>query len=495
MTHSKKKLYFILSYLAFVLLFVAAFAQRPVGLVRPYDGEPKTPTLACGTDTIEYGLLKASQITRHNLSTGNVEGYAQWYEALGTLTIRGVSFYAGVSTPDTTNRTADVRVSVYNSSLDSLPFGPALATTTITVDTNFRKIAVPFILPAVVNGNYLVVVEYGNGLLETETVSIGLSADGDGLGESLGSGLNDIGGNDIWLPFENFLGGADRDALIFPWVEYSLTAGFTSPGDSICIDQTVSFINTSTWIASHRMYNLRIFDAGTYGDAFSWSFGDGSISTDESPMHSYSLTGNFSVLLTANISGYHSNCSEPIVKQVTAMDRPISAFSVNNTTPQAGDTLFFTDLSSGGANCIWDFGDSTVVQGCGNQIYAYDSAGTYTVMLTVESPYGCAEVYSMVIMVSQPTGIFGYGRSASHKYQIFPNPSSGKVYLKWDQQDAKPEKVFLMDLRGGLVEAFDLGGTGGRAILSLNHFPRGLYILKLETPEQQTQSFKVLLCD
>ncbi|MFA5295804.1 MAG: PKD domain-containing protein [Methanoregulaceae archaeon] len=67
---------------------------------------------------------------------------------------------------------------------------------------------------------------------------------------------------------------------------------------------------------------------------------------------------------------------------------PEAAFSADTTTPGVGDTVTFTDESTGNVvSRAWDFGDGGTSEDQG-PVHAYSAPGTYTVSLTVTNPAG-----------------------------------------------------------------------------------------------------------
>jgi len=49
----------------------------------------------------------------------------------------------------------------------------------------------------------------------------------------------------------------------------------------------------------------------------------------------------------------------------------------------------FTNTSTGGETCLWDFGDGSVFEGCGIVVYDYEGVDSYDVTLTVTTQFGC----------------------------------------------------------------------------------------------------------
>ena len=122
-----------------------------------------------------------------------------------------------------------------------------------------------------------------------------------------------------------------------------------------------------------------------------WDFGDGTTpSTVRNPAHTYSLTGVFTVKLTAA----NGNGSNTMTKAafITIYLPPTINFTADRTSGCIPQTINFTDHSvrgsSGIAGWLWDFGDgnSSASQNPSNM---YPNAGMYNVSLAVTDSNGC----------------------------------------------------------------------------------------------------------
>lgn len=80
---------------------------------------------------------------------------------------------------------------------------------------------------------------------------------------------------------------------------------------------------------------------------------------------------------------------------------PVSMFSVNNTTPEVGQTVFFNNNSHNGDRFEWDFGDGTGSNDR-NPDHIFTATGAYEVTLTVTNN-GSTDKSSLTINVLVPT--------------------------------------------------------------------------------------------
>ena len=131
-----------------------------------------------------------------------------------------------------------------------------------------------------------------------------------------------------------------------------------------------------------------------------WHFGDGTTSTDQDPDHTYAASGSYPVSLTITGTGGTARHVKPnyiVVKD----DAPVAGFSASATGITAGETVDFTNQSTGTVTSrLWNFGDGGNSTGQ-NPSHTYHASGTYTVGLIVRGPGGVsAEVKNDYISVT-----------------------------------------------------------------------------------------------
>lgn len=121
-----------------------------------------------------------------------------------------------------------------------------------------------------------------------------------------------------------------------------------------------------------------------------WDFGDGSTSTLQDPLHTYSGIGLYSVTLTVGNSGGTRSLLKP--NYISVASPSVVDFAGTPTSGSAPLTVAFTDESSGSPTAwSWAFGDgATSTQQ--NPTHQYASAETYTVSLTVTNGGGTSSL-------------------------------------------------------------------------------------------------------
>lgn len=122
--------------------------------------------------------------------------------------------------------------------------------------------------------------------------------------------------------------------------------------------------------------------------SWEWEFGDGDISREQNPSHTYNNSGNFTVTLTvSNSKG--SDTEEKI--NLIAVKRPgecKAAFNADKTTGFAPLEVRFQDKSTGSpTSWAWEFGDGGISSEQ-NPVHTYLTPGSFNVKLTVSNKDG-----------------------------------------------------------------------------------------------------------
>ena len=147
--------------------------------------------------------------------------------------------------------------------------------------------------------------------------------------------------------------------------EAGITASFTFNPTSPVAGRTVQFTDTSTGSPA----------------SWAWDFGDGSAGVSPNPAHTYEFVGSYMVTLTATNASGSSRASQTV--RVTAA--LAASFTCNPTSPTAGQTVQFTDTSTGSpTSWAWDFGDGSAGVSP-NPTHAFTAAGSYQVTLAVQN--------------------------------------------------------------------------------------------------------------
>jgi PKD repeat protein len=131
--------------------------------------------------------------------------------------------------------------------------------------------------------------------------------------------------------------------------------------------------------------------------SWNWSFGDGSYSTQQYPVHTYTQTGTYTVCLTIFTS---DSCTSTFCDSllVGINPNPCTTYFTYTTT---GLTVAFNGWTYNGTppyTYLWDFGDGTT-SNQQNPVHTYPAQGSYTVTLTGTDGAGCSSTYSSYVWV------------------------------------------------------------------------------------------------
>lgn len=208
-----------------------------------------------------------------------------------------------------------------------------------------------------------------------------------------------------------------------------------------------------------------------YNIQWQWDFGDGHVSNAQNPAHTYTHPGTYTVCLT--ITGTDGN--------VSCIDDTCYNITVNCPEPCVCNTqadfsymldrcdVSFSDLSIPNS-CTsitgwrWDFGDGSPHDFSQYPFHTYPATGFYNVCLDVYSTdgnVGCVNTICKMIYVdcstpsAPPSG--GNGGNSSTALEgmdvsVFPNPSSGNVYIEFNGTHKSPMNIDVLSSTGQLIK-------------------------------------------
>jgi len=158
-------------------------------------------------------------------------------------------------------------------------------------------------------------------------------------------------------------------------------------------------------------YNFSNLNQSPLNQTFYWNFGDpgsgaNNISTAQSPTHTFSTAGVFTVKFVVNQG---TACADSTTTSIRVFPGFFPGF--NNTSPTCkGNAVSFSDATQANYGNVnewhWDFGlsgtlaDTSRVQ---NPSFVYTTPGTYTTILIVGSDKGCRDtIQNVVEIVDKP---------------------------------------------------------------------------------------------
>ncbi len=176
--------------------------------------------------------------------------------------------------------------------------------------------------------------------------------------------------------------------------------------------------------------------------SWSWSFGDGTSSTAQNPVHGYTSAGDYPVTLTVTDNENASAFTTQTVS-VTSVGNlaPVADFSAVAT----GLSVAFTDLSVDPDGSViswyWRFGDGGV-SFSRSPTHVYAEGGTYTVTLSVADNRTASDSETKSVTVGTPgnqSPVAGFSASVTDLTVTFTDESADEdgsiVAWEWDFGD------------------------------------------------------------
>ncbi|MBL0343146.1 MAG: PKD domain-containing protein [Bacteroidetes bacterium] len=163
------------------------------------------------------------------------------------------------------------------------------------------------------------------------------------------------------------------------------TADFIS-GDA-CLNNAVTLSDQSS------------ISSGTVSN-WNWTFGDGTTSTNQNPVHNYSSYGSFNVQLVATSD---NGCVDTTNGVVNVFPLPTANFTKADVCQGTVSEFYNLSQIPGGGmiSCSWNFGDGTTSVDQNPQ-HVYANPGTYLVTMIATSQNGCTDTISQSVIIHEP---------------------------------------------------------------------------------------------
>jgi PKD repeat protein len=229
--------------------------------------------------------------------------------------------------------------------------------------------------------------------------------------------------------------------------------------NQLCLQPTALFGYlpvVSDYDPATQSVSLSFINTSTNYDISNWDFGDGNTSTNDSPTHSYSCPGTKLITLTVTNLFCDPDASDSITLPVVITDTQ-NAFTTNVTTTP---TTLSADRNLSGTTYQWiDCTTNQPIAGETNQSFTPTASGSYAVILTTNGCQSTSQCYPFSLLTNTLFGV--------DKINLYPNPTTGKIYTTIDQNNI--QKVSIYDSFGRLVSEK----------LSLENFSSGIYLVRI----------------
>ena len=169
-------------------------------------------------------------------------------------------------------------------------------------------------------------------------------------------------------------------------------AAFNTSGNNTYITLPVYFYNNT------NNYN-------SYNTQYTWQFGNGATSTDQSPNYTYNKPGEYAVKLIA--FNPLTGCADT-TSQIIIVNNFIPAFSVTSSyLTGIGCPPLLVKMTNNSYNYTsvkWDFGDGTTADNLNYPSHIYEQPGKYIITLYVYGPSGLTGTFKDSVRIQLPQG-------------------------------------------------------------------------------------------
>ncbi|ETR73626.1 MAG: hypothetical protein OMM_00803 [Candidatus Magnetoglobus multicellularis str. Araruama] len=183
---------------------------------------------------------------------------------------------------------------------------------------------------------------------------------------------------------------------------YLVTLEITeSDGDTDSYSKTIQVVDTEPsakfsirWNNDIEPASVQFFilSSGYDSRVCHWSFGDGSFSEKENPVHTYSVEGTYHVVLQIEESDHDTDTYS---KEFVVYDaQPTASFTVDKRSGAEPLLVQFTDISTSYESIhkyLWDFGDNHTSTEK-NPSHIFEQPGKYAIQLTVTDSDGSQSI-------------------------------------------------------------------------------------------------------
>ncbi|MCY7409367.1 MAG: PKD domain-containing protein [Chitinophagales bacterium] len=209
-----------------------------------------------------------------------------------------------------------------------------------------------------------------------------------------------------------------------------------------------------------------------------WDFGDGTISTEENPVHVFPVHGEWNVCLIA----FDLCKSDTICKTI---DVVCPAFNADFSFDVSTVNVQFNDLSANAIKWEWNFGDGgDAIEK--NPIHTFSDTGSYQVCLIAYDSCSSDTMCKVVKIV--PVGV-GAIKNLVNQFEVYPNPATDHATVSFSVLQAQEIKIVLEDVNGRVIKIiYDKNIVAGKYSekIELSDLSKGIYLLRMQSQFYQT---------
>lgn len=212
-----------------------------------------------------------------------------------------------------------------------------------------------------------------------------------------------------------------------------------------------------------------------------WLFNGVPLAGANGVSHSATQTGNYAVVVSQNgCTGTSPNIPVVVNELPTAAG---GVASINNAL------VTFVNNSSDFIASQWNFGDGSALNNTFNPTHEYLANGIYTVTLTVWNECGSSTITFTVeitqVGINNIAGLDGLN--------VYPNPTSGMLFVNYDNNSTKTLRVTLLNVAGQEILSENINNFNGnyKQNFDISNLAAGVYMLQIVT-DGQSYTTKVI---
>lgn len=176
------------------------------------------------------------------------------------------------------------------------------------------------------------------------------------------------------------------------------------------------------------------------GQSFYWDFGDSTSSTEFSPVHEYTSTGQYQVKLVVTDT-MTCNKIDSTSFTITVRPNPTAGFTFSPVQPQENTPTTYNNTSMNAVRYSWYFGDGDT-SNLTNPVHQFNANGDFNTCLVAYNQYGCADTSCQVVaaivspLVAIPNAFTPNGDGVNDKVYVRGyaiDKMLFRIYNRWGQ--------------------------------------------------------------
>lgn len=227
---------------------------------------------------------------------------------------------------------------------------------------------------------------------------------------------------------------------------YTVTLTVTTPycsgtgSTTITVEQKPSAVMTASPMSGCSPMDVQFTNSSAGATNYVWHFGDGGVSNDSDPLHTYFNPGDQDSVYTAHlIASTTFGCSDTATAVITVAPTVLSMFTHDAQPGCAPLDVTFTNNSTGATDFLWDFGDGTT---------STDASPSHTYINTS----GVLQIMTVSLTVSNWAGC-----SHTSQQQIVTYPAPDFVFSAQPDSGCTPLTVTFPSVIGAISQQWDFG--------------------------------------